>query len=212
MSNIFSIIGQKGGIGKSMVARELFFCLLHNGHHAKLIDCDVKQNSNYNFALKHKKETGKMLDVECSEAKDLRHSLRNLTKKYDSIVIDCGGKISDELKMAVCVADKVIMPIDPMESDEISNVEAVIDEIPDLDCEFFILPNYVSSHPFNNDLRDFKRDFNNKLKYFKILNSSLHERKIYKKAKKEGFSIYQKQNSNAIFEFNNFINELFEND
>lgn len=212
MVQIYSVVGQKGGLGKSMVARELFFCLRHSKYKTLLIDCDVKQNSNYNFAKKYEARNKELLDVKALAAKDLRESLRGLIRQYDSIVIDCGGRISDELKMAICCADKVIMPIDPMENDEISNVEAVIDEISDLDCEFFILPNKVSTHPFNNDLQEFKKKYDGKLKYFRILNSYLHERRIYKKARAEGFSIYENRNLNAIEEFNNFIIELFEND
>lgn len=214
MARIYSVVGQKGGLGKSMVARELFFCLRYNRHKTILIDCDVKQNSNYNFAKKYKIKNGELLNIKALAAKDLRKSLRSLVRDYNSIVIDCGGRISDELKMAICCADKVIMPIDPMESDEIINVESVIDEIPDLDCEFFILPNKVSTHPFNNDLNNFKKEYTGKLKHFKILNSYLHERRIYKRARAEGFSIYKNHNLNvnAITEFNNFITELFEND
>tara|TARA_Y100000592_G_scaffold49713_1_gene78748 strand:+ start:19135 stop:19767 length:633 start_codon:yes stop_codon:yes gene_type:complete len=210
MAHIISIIGQKGGIGKTTIAWNLFITLLSQGYKVKLVDCDNNQFSTYEIAqIRKNKLGGDLVDVECMPANEARYVLRECDKSYDVIIFECGGRIDDELKMAISYGDKIIMPLKPsiLEIQTIKNVEKVIDRIPNFNADCKILPNMVSTHHLNNDLDQMK---NLNPRYFKFMKSFISHRSIYSSSLTFGRSIFEMSplDNKANNEFNNFLLEL----
>lgn len=204
MAYIISVVGQKGGIGKTTVAWNLFFALLKEKNKVKLIDCDDNQFSSQALA---DVRGDKDIDIDCMSAKDAFYFIKDCENKYDVVILECGGRIDEELKMAINFADLVIMPLKPaaLEINTIKNVENIIDTIPDFNTPCLILPNMVSTHYRNTDLKDM---LDLRYKYFKFINTPLAYRSIYSSCLNEGGNIYESGDRKAIWEFDQFLSEL----
>jgi chromosome partitioning protein len=210
MTHIISIIGQKGGIGKTTVAWNLFIYLKYAKYKVKLIDCDNNQFSSFEIAKIRQITVNDnyINDVIATPASKAIDTINN-AQDYDVILLECGGRIDNELKMAISYADQIIMPLKPalLEIKTIYNVEKVIKRIPDFSSKCRILPNMTSSHICNNAV-DQMRDL--KTEYFNFMNSELKHRSIYSNSISQGLSIYETRpvDHKATGEFDKFIKEL----
>ena len=212
MTRIISIIGQKGGIGKTTIAWNLFISLKSDGLKTMLIDCDDNQFSSFEIAKIRQmvKEDDYIDDVINTPASKSAQIIRNAEKSnYDIVILECGGRIDKELKMAISYADDVIMPLKPslLEIKTIANVEKVIDKIPYMNANCKILPNMVPTHYLNNDVEQMKEY---PTRHFKFMNTELKNRNIYTNSINNGLSIYETYpiDTKAITEFDQFIEEL----
>lgn len=212
MSHIISIIGQKGGIGKTTIAWNLFISLKNDGFQVKLIDCDDNQFSSFEIAKIRQivKNDDYIKDVINTPAHAAVKFINDAEKNnYDVIILECGGRIDKELKMAISYANQVIMPLKPslLEIKTIENVEKVIDKIPDFDADCRILPNMSPTHHLNNDVEQMKESYT---RYFNFMDAELKNRSIYSNSINSGLSIYETNpiDSKAVSEFNKFIKEL----
>ncbi len=212
MTHIISIIGQKGGIGKTTIAWNLFISLKNNGLLVKLIDCDDNQFSSLEIAKirQHSKEDNYIDDVINTQASQAINFIDDAEKNnYDVIILECGGRIDKELKMAISHANQVIMPLKPslLEIKTIENVEKVIDSIPNFKAACKILANMTPTHHLNSDVEQMK---NFPTKYFKFMNAEIKNRAIYSNSITKGLSIYETStiDRKAVTEFTKFIEEL----
>lgn len=212
MAHIFSIIGQKGGVGKTTIAWNLFITLKKSGFKVKLIDCDDNQFSSFEIAkIRQMSENDDYInDVVNTTASNAVTYINDAEKnKYDVIVLECGGRIDTELKMAISYANHVIMPLKPslLEIKTIKNVENVIDKIPNFNAKCSIIPNMTPTHHLNNDVEQMR---NQPAKYFNFMEAELKHRSIYANSITNGLSIYETNpiDAKAIAEFDKFIKEL----
>lgn len=212
MAHIISIIGQKGGIGKTTIAWNLFITLKNNGLKAKLIDCDDNQFSSFEIAKIRQiaKNDDYIQDVVNTPASKAIKFIHDAEKDdYDVIILECGGRIDKELKMAISYANQVIMPLKPslLEIKTIENVEKVIDKIPNFDADCKILPNMTPTHHLNSDVEQMKEY---DTKYFKFMEAEIKNRGIYSNSINNGLSIFETStiDKKAVAEFNKFIEEL----
>lgn len=212
MAHIISIIGQKGGIGKTTIAWNLFITLKNNGLKAKLIDCDDNQFSSFEIAkirqtAKNDDYIQDVVNTPASKAIKFIHDAEK--NNYDVIILECGGRIDKELKMAISYANQVIMPLKPslLEIKTIENVEKVIDKIPNFDADCKILPNMTPTHHLNSDVEQMKEY---DTKYFKFMEAEIKNRGIYSNSINNGLSIFETStiDKKAVAEFNKFIEEL----
>jgi len=212
MTHIISIIGQKGGIGKTTIAWNLFVTLKNNELKAKLIDCDDNQFSSFEIAKIRQiaKNDDYIKDVVNTPASNAIKFIHDAEKNnYDVIILECGGRIDKELKMAISYANQVIMPLKPslLEIKTIANVEKVIDKIPNFKADCKILANMAPTHHLNNDAEQMKEC---NTKYFKFMEAEIKNRGIYSNSINNGLSIYETStiDKKAVAEFNKFIEEL----
>ena len=212
MTHIISIIGQKGGIGKTTIAWNLFISLKNNGLQVKLIDCDDSQFSSFEIAkirqiVKNDDYIRDVVNTPASKAIKFIHDAEK--DDYDVIILECGGRIDKELKMAISYANQVIMPLKPslLEIKTIANVEKVIDKIPNFKADCKILANMAPTHHLNNDAEQMKEC---NTKYFKFMEAEIKNRGIYSNSINNGLSIYETStiDKKAVAEFNKFIEEL----
>ena len=113
---IVTVIGQKGGGGKSTIAVHLAGWRLRQGNDTLLIDSD-RQGTARLWA-----DTREELGLPCPETiqqfdRSIGRSALNFAKRFDDIVIDVAG--GDEVAMATSlrIADLGIVPFQPNELD-----------------------------------------------------------------------------------------------
>ena len=182
---ILAIVGNKGGIGKTTLAYNLLYLLTKAEVSAILIDCDNDQYSSADFANDRKKAgIEPVLNVINMPTRDLQKNIVELSKKYEVIIIEFGKATEDKeekdrnyaLELAIKLADKVVMPIQPspVDAKTISKVEQKL-PLSAIKVSTVIVPNRVKSQGQLNSLLAAAGD----LKYFKFTENYLKDRLCY---------------------------------
>ena len=110
--------GIKGGSGKTTVATHLAVMRALAGRDVLLIDADDQETATDFTALRNERlpEGAGYTSIKLTGASVRTETLR-LTKKYDDIVIDTGGRDTTSQRAALTVADKLIVPFVPRSFD-----------------------------------------------------------------------------------------------
>lgn len=111
---IFSVVNQKGGVGKTTLSIHLADGLAKRGRKVALIDADA-QNSSLLWSAAR---TGENLFPVMNMAKDtLYKEIQSLAGAFDDIVIDGPPRVASVLKASIAAADVVIVPVKPSSVD-----------------------------------------------------------------------------------------------
>ena len=180
---VIAIVGNKGGIGKTTTAYNLLYLLTVAEVSVVLIDCDNDQYSSADFANDRRNANIKPeLNVVNMPTSDLQKNILELSKKYQVILIEFGKANGDEsdrnfaLELAVKLADKIIMPIQPspMDAKTVAKVEGKL-PMAAINVPMILIPNRVKSRGQLQALLD----ASSSLKYFKFSESYLKDRLCY---------------------------------
>lgn len=108
---------EKGGTGKSTLACNVATVLAQTGRSIVLVDAD-KQGSSRTWAQR-RHVAGIQPDVPCLEVfgERVKTELRALEHRFETIVVDAGGRDSVELRAALLVASLVFVPVQPAQLD-----------------------------------------------------------------------------------------------
>jgi chromosome partitioning protein len=116
---IYLIANTKGGVGKSTLATNLAAWLSQKGS-TLLIDTDKQQTSASWGSWRHDAGMETNPDVIMLQKDQVYKQGKTLAGRYDHTVVDAGGRDSDEMRFALLMADKVILPISPSSADTAS--------------------------------------------------------------------------------------------
>lgn len=203
---IIAIMGQKGGSGKTTVAFNLYSKFIKDKHSAILVDCDNDQYSSTELSLLRKANNLKPnLPVETMKSSELPYNIEKLGDQYQIIIIEFGGKITDEMQIASQIADIILMPLQAsiLDAMTIKNVEAVISEYASkVPC--LIVPNRVKSKKQLQFLLAIKDE----LKYFKITDSSISDKLYYQYILNDGKTVFEMDRSDCKKEMLKLYKEI----
>jgi chromosome partitioning protein len=106
---VIALVNQKGGCGKSTTAVHLAHYLSQQGTVA-LIDADAQQSSSIwlNSLEKVSLANTAILDPE-----ELFETIEEMSKKYDAVVVDGPGSLSEVTKTILDCCDLALMPCQP---------------------------------------------------------------------------------------------------
>lgn len=216
---VVSVINEKGGSGKTTLAVNLACKLSQEGDEVLLIDADPQRSTEAFVNIRTNADLPLIFNSVTKLGDGLAREVKSLSTKYDSIVIDTGGRDSKEMRQALAIADIIIIPSVPSQYDV-----AVLDKMISLYDEIIsgslreeepialIVIDKASPNPFLekkiNDLRDYINEKN--LKNLHLMNSILHEREAFKNATAAGQGITEfcNKNDKAYIDFVSFYEEL----
>jgi chromosome partitioning protein len=113
---IVLIGGEKGGTGKSTLATNLAVWLARQGRDVLLLDAD-RQSTSAAWA-EDRSEQQDLPPVHCVQRYgNLVPVLQDLRERYAEIVIDAGGRDSEELRTALVASNKLYSPLRASQSD-----------------------------------------------------------------------------------------------
>ena len=108
---ILTVGGEKGGVGKSTLAIHLAYMLARHGRDPLLIDADPQASSTNFTAARDERGAEPRLACVQKLGKGLAHDVRSLAGRYSDIVVDTGGRDTVELRLAMLVSERVLVPI-----------------------------------------------------------------------------------------------------
>lgn len=111
MTYVISFISQKGGVGKSTLARATAQELKKGGFKVKLADLDVQQGTSQDW---HRRRL--MNDLEPVGSVELFRTIQEAIKEsqnFDAIVIDGAGRSSEATKQIAELSNIVVQPSGP---------------------------------------------------------------------------------------------------
>lgn len=209
---IITVAHTKGGVGKSLIAFHLAVALK-----AAIIDLDFQKTIIVNNEMRKQNGKKSIAVLQTSSLEDLvklkNHNKNNIgTENEEIFIIDVGGFDSDVNRVAIAIADLIIVPANDKTNDIIGlhQFKTIINEIEEainikLNPKLLINDVSVSTKDFVS-LNSFIKENTN----FSLLNSILRTRADYYKTLETGTGITEIKNSKAKDEFKQFIKEILQ--
>ena len=210
---IVAVINEKGGSGKTTLAINLA-CKLSNERDSVLfVDTDPQKSGEVFVKIRGDEGLAQAFKY-ISEKDKLIPLLKKNVEKFDSIVIDTGGRDSKESREALSVADIVLIPTYPSQYDlsVLNNMINLYNKAKNTDSKCFIIVNRAFTNvALKNKIAEFKellasKEGNN----IKLLDTILYDREAVRMATAQGLGITEMQGkqNKAKEEFNTLFKEL----
>lgn len=117
MAKIISIVGEKGGTGKSTLAQSLaVYSSKLKGLDTTLVDADAQETTTDWADERNKNSKISPINI-IQKTGFIVHTLKDLSKRYEVIIVDCGGQDSEAMRSALIVSDIAIFPFRPKRRD-----------------------------------------------------------------------------------------------
>lgn len=115
---IYTVGGIKGGSGKTTIATNLAIILARVGRDVLLIDADDQESATDFTSWRNERLDGQSgyTSVQLT-GPNVRHETLGLSKKYDDIVIDTGGRDTTSQRAALTIANIALFPFVPRSLD-----------------------------------------------------------------------------------------------
>lgn len=107
---IYSVLNQKGGVGKTTLSLALAACLARSGSRVLLIDADP-QGSALDWAAAREGEP--LFSVVGFPRPSIHKEIAQLGQGYDHIIIDGPPRVTDLARSAIMAADCIVIPVQP---------------------------------------------------------------------------------------------------
>jgi chromosome partitioning protein len=206
--------GIKGGSGKTTVATNLAIIRAAQGRDVLLIDADDQETSTDFTALRNEvlPEGAGYTGIKLSGAA-VRTDTLKLSKKYDDIIIDTGGRDTTSQRAALSIADVILVPFVPRSFDvwTLEKVSKLVAEMrsanPTLRAYAFINRADPRGQD-NNEAAEIIRD----TEELSFIETPLGSRKAFSNAAAQGLAVTElkQQDAKAIDEIMILFRYVFE--
>ena len=172
---IILIGGQKGGCGKTNITTNLSACLVNKDKDLILVDTDQTQNSSAKWAARRRIRDN-VKSINCVLVHDdIRETVKDLSSRYEVVLIDAGGRDSIEFRTALTVADICLTPFVPSQHD-------------------------IDTLPLVNDVISQSKVFNQNLKAYALLSNCPQNKQAREKRISDIHEIFDELNEFTLLE------------
>jgi chromosome partitioning protein len=209
---IVLIGSEKGGTGKSTVATNLAVWLATKGKDVLLFDAD-KQRTSAKWAVVRGQDES-LAKVNCVEKTgNVLDALKDLSARYDEIVIDAGGRDSEELRYSMGIADRIYTPTKASQAD-VWTMESM-DNLVKLARAFnssLEAHMVISMASTNYVVREAQEAYDflaeNSTQYT-VSDSVIKDRKVFRDAMGQGMGVIEMNNGKALDEMDLLAEEIY---
>lgn len=200
----------KGGAGKSTLATNIAAMLAKNGKDVILVDAD-RQGTTSNWSQDRADSTAMHIES-VSKFDNIKLALRDLSKRYDFVVVDSQGRDSVELRTGLLSADLCIIPCRPSQADLdtiplIDNLVSNAREINEALRVYCVLTQSPTNPSITEiqQAREFLLEFGEEMT---LLETIIFERKVYRDALAQGLGVCEMDNEKATLEMVGIFSEV----
>lgn len=213
---VIAVCNEKGGSGKTNIALNLAVKLGLAKDDTLLIDADPQRSVEVFTNIRAASDLPLLFNSVSKLGSSLLKEVKSLREKYDSVVIDTGGRDSEEMRQALAICDIAIIPVMPSDLDiaVLNKMILVFNQAKLFNekAKAMIVISKASPNPFlakkEQALREYINDKN--LDDIFLADSIIYEREAYRNALSAGMGVseYCDKNENAYKDFEKFFNEL----
>jgi chromosome partitioning protein len=209
---ILLIAAEKGGVGKSTLATNLGVHLAHQNVDVVLVDTDG-QATAARF-IERREEAGLLPALPCVQRNgEVASTLRDLSRRYQVIVVDAGGRESREMRTAMTVADLLLVPTRASQADleTFPRLNQLIGMAHDLNPELkaHAILTMAPSNPVIREVED-AREVIAQFDQLKLADTVIRDRKVYRDALLAGQGVVERDNGQAKAEIQLLAMEFFD--
>ena len=208
---ILLVGGEKGGTGKSTIATNLAVWLVRAGRDVCLVDCDPQGSAAAWVGARQ--EDPSLPVVHCSQRYgNVYQSLVDYAARYAEVVVDAGGRDSEELRSAMCAANVMVSPFCPAHTDILT--VAHLAELVRLARGFNpglvarALINRAPTHWRVTKARDAREAFED-VDMLSLVGTPIHSRQVFDDAMGVGRGVVEMDNVKARSEIEALVKEIY---
>ena len=188
---ILLIGGEKGGSGKSTIACTLAAMSAARGRATLLVDADPQGTASAWAAARP--ETAARVVCVPKGGQDFLRDVRDLASRYDTTVIDAGGRDSRELRAGLVLADRLYTPLQPAYADAwtLGRMEELTRQARDVGSaiEAFLVINRASTHPAATEAEELAAYVESEMELVRYAGVILKDRAAWRRALGFGLSV-----------------------
>lgn len=208
---IILIGGEKGGTGKSTIATNLAAYLAQRGKDVLLLDAD-RQGTAANWATE-RGEHENLPPVHCVQRYgNLLKTLQDVRDRYAYVLVDAGGRDSEELRSAMVAAHKLYSPFKASQSDlwTVEHVDKLVGMARAMnpELEAYALLSMAPTNPRINETAEAK-EMLAECSELKFVDHAIRDRKAFRDAMCEGRGVVEYDDSKAKDEIVALAKEVF---
>ena len=203
---IFSVLNQKGGVGKTTLSVAIAAELSRQELRVLLIDADP-QGSALDWAAA--REENALFSIVGLPRPTIHKEIGNLSKDYDHVVIDGPPRVTDLARSAIMAADVVIIPVqhspyDIWAADEVVKLINEASVYKDNLKSCFVINRKIVNTAIGRDVAEALSGYN-----LAVLNATIIQRVIYAESAAQGKAIFEvDKESPAVGEIEAVVQEL----
>lgn len=217
---IITIANSKGGSGKSTITINLATKLALEGKDVLVIDTDEQKSIEKFSNIRNAKELSQKFSVVCKSGRAVIDTIREMSRRYEVILIDTKATINNEQQWAMLVSDYVIIPTTNSQFD-LSEMLEFFDTISD--CKIknetlkaFVMLNRINTNPMLYkepiELKEFIDNYKaeNGFEDIIVFDSIICDRVDYKRSIAKGEGVCENAESSCDVEFSKFYDEFMQ--
>jgi chromosome partitioning protein len=212
---ILLIGGEKGGTGKSTIATNIAVNLAHQQQEVVIIDCDPQGTATKWLSRRNKLFPNLPKVFSIQKTGDIYDTSIDMSHRYKYVIIDAGGRDSEELRTAMVACNKMYIPLKASQPDiETSNHIIQLIKLAKTLNPKLLAFTMISMAPTNHVLKEDQEAILllSKLNIAKTSNVIIHERKVYRDAIADGKGVMEYDNIKAKNEVIQLLEEIFYNE
>ncbi len=214
---IILIGGKKGGSGKSTITMNLASELARQKKDVMIVDTD-RQSSTAEWATERIRNQSTLPEIFCVQKyNEIHTTLLDLNKRYEYVLVDTAGRDAPELRSAMIVANKLLIPVRPSQLDlnTIPDMQKIIQESKLVNPNLLTLAvlSMAPTNPIVNEAKE-AQEFLAEFPSITLLKTIVRDRKIYRDAVSEGLGVVEIDKTNesarkAKKEIQDLVKEIF---
>jgi len=209
---IVTIGAEKGGVGKSTIATNLAVYLSREGVDVVIVDTDTQATCGK--FIERRDEAGFLPSIACVQRTgSVAATLRDLKNRYQVVVVDAGGRDSQELRTAMAVSNLLLVPTRASQADleTLPKVNELVSLARGLnpDLKAVAVLSMAPSNPVITEVAE-ARELLAQFEELELSGNIIRDRKVYRDALLAGKGVIELDNSQARAEIQLLAQEFFE--
>lgn len=204
------IANLKGGSGKSTVTFNLGLWLQMKGQPVVAYDLDPQQTLT--DVAEVRREEGYTPPLQVNQPRDSLLDDMKYHPQQTQVLVDVGASNMDAMKLALSIADRIIIPVPPSQPDVWATqrfLNIVNDIENDNKPEMKVFVNRADTHRAVRE-SDETEEVLEQLPGVSLIPQRLYQRTVYRRSLSEGMSIFEiSKRSKAVDEFNRLAGMLY---